>query len=550
MTQQFLKETSAMRKKHSLTAAALLSVLALAGANRADAVELLISGNFETPGGLVGDVPGWTLTEFATDSAAPVNSADLTGGADAQLFLRAFEGGGPLHPAQGNFDDDALPVGDADGADFLTWQRNLGLTGTALPSQGDSNEDMDVDRDDLNAWVDNFGKAAPRYINARLTQTVPAAVGETYTFMGTSTFEEHYSGFVSTLGSDSPFGTIPSPTVTRFKMDFLDANGEVISSTTRDLRQDYVPTGPNLPGFPVVHPALVGQAPAGTVNVRVGGEALNMAWNGTAGPTGSEGGMQSAFFNDFLLTNATNPGTDLLFNGNLDLGPPDALDFWNQVENPTDFTPFNEILRTPIQSFSNHTPGGSRGVWLAAFFGNTTTWSDEPVDGIISQRVGAVAGASYTFSGWTKFEGGYSGGVDAVAGIAPSTMAPGATSPTRTEIVLEFLDINNVVIGSAVIDVEADRKLQSGNANDNQWRQHTLQAVAPAGTRFAILRAQMIDGVFHRDVGGTLGNQSAFFDDFSLEGPVPPMIGSVPEPSSLAGLAIAVLMVGGRMRRR
>ena len=127
-----------MRHKHSLSMTALLAAaVAMAGVNPAEAVELLISGNFETPAG-VGDVPGWSLEEFVTGSAQPVNSADLTGGADVQLFLRAFEGGGPLRPTQGNFDDDGLPAGDVDGADFLIWQRNLGLTGTALPSQGDA----------------------------------------------------------------------------------------------------------------------------------------------------------------------------------------------------------------------------------------------------------------------------------------------------------------------------------------------------------------------------------------------------------------------------
>jgi hypothetical protein len=332
-------------------------------------------------------------------------------------------------------------------------------------------------------------------------------------------------------------------------MDFLNTGGDVLASEVRDLRNDYVPLGGFFPGVQVVHPALVKQAPAGTVNVRVVAEALDMAWNGTAGPspTGSEGGLQSAFFNDFSLKNSG--GVEQLQNGDLNTDPGDALDFWNQVESPTDFPDFNQILRTPMQQFSNHTPGGSRGVWLSAFFGNTSNpnWSDEPVDGIISQTVQAVAGATYTFSGWTRFETNYSGGVDTVAGTAPSTMTPGATSPTRTEIKLEFMDVNNVVIGTHVIDVEAARKaLAGGVANDGQWRQHQLQVTSPANTRFARLTAQMVDGVFNTDAGG---GQSAFFDDFSLDGPAA-MIASVPEPSSLAALATAVLLVGGRMRRR
>jgi len=523
-----------MRNRQFSYLAALFSFGAvLVGAPRAHAVELLVSGNFETPGG-VGDIPGWSLEEFFTGSAAPVNSADLTGGTDVQLFLRAFEGGGPLRPTQGNFDDDALPAGDVDGTDFLIWQRNVGLPG-ALPSQGDADADMDVDGFDLDRWKSNFGRTQS-LTNARLSQTVPASVGETYSFQGTSTFEDNYSGFVTTLGDASPHGQIPSPTSTNFRLEFLNSAGEVIGTpTTRDLR-----TEQTFPGFPVVHAPLVAQAPAGTVNARVTAEALNMAWNGT---TGSAGAAQSAFFNDFSLKTATNPGADILTNGDLNLGPPDALDFWNQVESPVTRT---EILRTA--GFANHTPAGSLGVWLSAFFGAHASYEAAPVDGAISQTVEAQPGGTYTFSGWTRFEANYSGGVDTISPSSAGTMA-GMPSPTDTEIKLEFLDINSVVIGSSVIDAKAARRILSptGNANDNLWYQHTLQAVAPPNTVFARLTAQMVDGVFNTDPG-----QSAFFDDFSLDGPAAFQIAnaSVPEPSSLAGLAVGALTLGFARRRK
>lgn len=521
-----------MRNAKSLSVAAGLSAaLAITCAPKANAVELLISGNFETPGAVAGDIPGWGLTEFLTGVAGSANTAELTGGSDVQLFLRAFEGGGPLGPTQGNFNNDGLPAGNVDGADFLIWQRNFGLTGTALPEQGDADGDMKVDGADLTRWKDNVGRTQ-HYGNARLFQTVPAAAGETYTFQGTSTFEDNYSGFVTTLGDESPFGQIPSPTTTQFRMEFLNSGGQVIGTpTTLDLR-----TEQTFPGFPIVHSPLVAQAPAGTVNVRVVAEALNMAWNGS---TGTNGAAQSAFFNDFSLKSGSNPGTDLLTNGNLNLGPPDALDFWNQVETPASR---NEILRTPIASFSNHTPGGTRGVWLSAFFGAHPTFEPTPVDGVISQTVTAQPGGTYTFSGWTKFEANYSGGVDTISAASPGSFA-GQSSPTHTEIKLEFLDINSVVISSSVIDAKAARRLLSptGNANDNIWYQHTLQAVAPANTVFARLTAQMIDGVFNVDPG-----QSAFFDDFSLDGPGVSLIAnaSVPEPSSLIGLATGALLLG------
>jgi hypothetical protein len=56
----------------------------------------------------------------------------------------------------------------------------------------------------------------------------------------------------------------------------------------------------------------------------------------------------------------------------------------------------------------------------------------------------------------------------------------------------------------------------------------------------------MIDGVFNTDTGG---GQSAFFDDFSLDGPLV-AASAVPEPSSLAMLAVGGLLVCLRGRRR
>jgi len=56
-----------------------------------------------------------------------------------------------------DFDGD----GDVDGADFLTWQRNLGATGTGTLATGDANEDMNVDATDLTVWQAQFGPGAP-----------------------------------------------------------------------------------------------------------------------------------------------------------------------------------------------------------------------------------------------------------------------------------------------------------------------------------------------------------------------------------------------------
>jgi hypothetical protein len=56
-------------------------------------------------------------------------------------------------PSNGDFDGD----GDIDGADFLTWQRGLGLTGQVDATTGDADDDGDVDVADLALWQSHFG---------------------------------------------------------------------------------------------------------------------------------------------------------------------------------------------------------------------------------------------------------------------------------------------------------------------------------------------------------------------------------------------------------
>jgi hypothetical protein len=54
--------------------------------------------------------------------------------------------------ATADFDGD----GDVDGADFLTWQRGFGLTGSGLEGQGDANGDGAIDALDLAAWQSQY----------------------------------------------------------------------------------------------------------------------------------------------------------------------------------------------------------------------------------------------------------------------------------------------------------------------------------------------------------------------------------------------------------
>lgn len=52
-----------------------------------------------------------------------------------------------------DFDDD----GDADGSDFLAWQRGFGTASGATGADGDADGDGDVDADDLKRWKERYG---------------------------------------------------------------------------------------------------------------------------------------------------------------------------------------------------------------------------------------------------------------------------------------------------------------------------------------------------------------------------------------------------------
>jgi hypothetical protein len=518
--------------------------LILIGNTQIQAVELLVSGDFEDPIGQ-SEVRGWTLEEFETPGGGggPIdNTAELDTAASAQdgpkqLFLQSFVGNGALDPNDGNFDNDNLPAGDVDGNDFLAWQR--GSSPTPL-SQAD-----------LTTWEGNYGRVGGQEANAVLSQTVAAVPSETYTFSGWSRWEDNYSGGAGTLDASSPLGPVATPTTNTMKVEFLNAGGSVIGSHTLDLLVD----GQVNLDLWKQHSITTDAAPSGTANIRVTAEARDMVFNTDP--------LQGAFYDSFSLTAASDPNnTQLLTNAGLDDPPASALDFWTLTEGP-EFIGSDEILRTA--NFANHTPGGSLGVWLSAFFGGgsnrVVNWPDDPVFGTMEQTVAIVGGGTYNFSGWTFFEPNYSGGVDIIdpnSEAFPPSLFAGMASPTQTLITLEFLDPNGAVLSTSTIDAKADRLAQIGcdpscsnsAANDSTWHEHTFtDVVAPVGAVSARLSGKMIDGVFNKDEGG---GQSAFFDDFSLDGPagIVAAVGTVPEPTSAMGLALGAMLFSLRGYRR
>jgi hypothetical protein len=83
------------------------------------------------------------------DGRAPINRVPDADDVAGIQFLY-----GP--PTSADFDGDD----DVDGADFLSWQRGVGLAGSAGLSDGDADGDHDVDGGDLAIWQSQFGAAS------------------------------------------------------------------------------------------------------------------------------------------------------------------------------------------------------------------------------------------------------------------------------------------------------------------------------------------------------------------------------------------------------
>lgn len=89
-------------------------------------------------------------SSVAAGAAVNLGAAFNTAGAQDIIFRYAVV---PPAVLTADFDSD----GDADGADFLAWQRGNGLTTGATKAQGDANDDGAVNSDDLTLWKSQFG---------------------------------------------------------------------------------------------------------------------------------------------------------------------------------------------------------------------------------------------------------------------------------------------------------------------------------------------------------------------------------------------------------
>jgi hypothetical protein len=344
--------------------------------------------------------------------------------------------------------------------------------------------------------------------DAVLSQIVPVTAGEQYTFTGQSRWETNYSGGVATLSVFSTLGPVASPTDTTMEMQFLNAGGTPVGAPIiKDLRTEQA----NFNTW--VEHMLMGTAPVGATQLRVTAAAREMVYNSSQFP---DGPAQAAFWDDFHVFNNNTPASELLLNPSLEDDPPTGLDAWTL----TSFDPADPIQSEIIRSLDAGQRTGSPGVagmWLSSFIGEIAT----PVDGKVSQIVAATPGTNYTFSGWSKFEPNFPGGFDTVPAGNPNG---DSGKPLNTDVFfsIEFLDGVGEVIGSpSLLDIRNDRDAQipgaagNGTANTDTWLQHTMAALAPAGTTQIRVTAGMTDGVFTVDP-----KQSGFFDDFILEASV------------------------------
>ena len=204
---------------------------------------------------------------------------------------------------------------------------------------------------------------------------------------------------------------------------------------------------------------------------------------------------------------------NLLINPGVDDPPDHETDIatgWT-LEEPSLDGDGNPVNSATFASFANHTPGGARGLWYRSFEGGLG--GDEPfeVDAHLYQDVSGTAGSAYTLSAWYRYETFYSG-TDPFAN-------------TQTILAIDFLDGGGGVISSAELDID------SVQTPDGEWREFSVNGVAPAGTTTVRARSSMLGGVLEPQ-----NPQSAFVDDFNL----------VPEPTS------ALLLVAGglALRRR
>lgn len=166
----------------------------------------------------------------------------------------------------------------------------------------------------------------------------------------------------------------------------------------------------------------------------------------------------------------------------------------------------------------------------------------------LTQIVPATPGTNYTLQGWASFEPHFAGGRTNLnlAGSSATPPDDGPTSPTDVFFALDFLDSSGALLDTEEIELFANGQQNSPVGGNLVWLQHTLSAVAPAGTANVKVRITMLNGVLNPNVDP----QSMFVDFFELTAAAGAGGGAaVPEPATgcIGAIAVAVLSA---LRRR
>jgi hypothetical protein len=161
----------------------------------------------------------------------------------------------------------------------------------------------------------------------------------------------------------------------------------------------------------------------------------------------------------------------------------------------------------------------------------------------LTQTVPATPGTNYTLKGWASFEPHFAGGRTNLnlAGSSATPPDDGPLSPTDTFFALDFFDSSGTLLDTEEIELFANGQQNSPAGGNLVWMQHTLSAVAPAGTANVKVRITMLNGVLNPDVDP----QSMFVDFFELTaGAGAGGASAVPEPttSMLSVIALGMLL--------
>jgi len=227
-------------------------------------------------------------------------------------------------------------------------------------------------------------------------------------------------------------------------------------------------------------------------------------------------------------------------NGNLDLtyaqeiNPPAPGFFlpkpqvWQNTGNRTLTGPYEDEMSsepwagpapTPVTTDGNANPPSPEGcggpdcaVFFKAFSGGGT---NGPATGNLYQDNPATPGLTYVMTGW--------------AGAEANFLA------TDAQFAIEFLNGANAQIGGATLSLLPSLLVPNGQSFN--YKQYSLNAVAPAGTVTVRARASFIGGTSNPAGGG----QAFVVDDFTLD--------AVPEPGCIA-LALVGLVGLSSLRRQ